>query len=143
MHFFWFKKLCDENFHEQKIVPSHLIHIYFERLNFIHAFALIANYLSNFPSFTKKFCFDRVAFFCFPELPPYILSNFLKFNKHNLIEKKSFLFILLTKTLTLSINYLITIIKSRSSIKQEFSNTSNFVCEQIISALPPFWKKKQ
>ena len=90
----WLRKLCDENFHEWKIIPSHLINKYLGNHSvFIHASALIANYLLNCSSFTKTFCFKGVALFLlFSELPSCILSNFLLFNKHILIEKKSSFF---------------------------------------------------
>ena len=58
----WLRKLCDENCHEWKIIPSHLITNTSENhLNFIHASHLIANYLLSFPSFTKTFSFNGVA----------------------------------------------------------------------------------
>ena len=58
----WLRKFCDENFHEWKIIPSHLI-------------IIISSSSSTFP-----------------ELPSYIMSNFLWFNKHILTEKKSIFF---------------------------------------------------
>ena len=58
----WLRKLCDENFHEWKIIPSHLINKYFGKS--------ISNYLLHFPSFTKKFCFNGVALSLF--LPNYL-----------------------------------------------------------------------
>ena len=67
----WLRKLCDENFHEWKIIPFHLINKYFGKsFKFIHVSHSITNYLLNLPSFTKTFCFNGVALFL-------LLANYL------------------------------------------------------------------
>ena len=92
---------------------------------------MIANYLLNFLSFTKTFCFNGVA--------PW-------FNKYILIEKKSLLFRYFSDK---GLNFVYQLfdnngsVKSWSSIKEEFdfNNISNFKWQQLIYAIPPFWKK--
>ena len=80
------------------------------------------------------------------ELPSCILSNFLWFNKHILIEKKSIFF---RDFFENGLNFVYQLfdnngnVKSWCSIKQEFgySNISNFKWQQLIYALPHSWKK--
>ena len=80
------------------------------------------------------------------ELPSCIMSNFLWFNKHNLVEKKSIFFrYFYDKGLNFDYQLLDNneSVKSWSSIKEEFdfNNISNFKWQQRIYAIPPFWKK--
>ena len=81
----------------------------------------------------------------FSELPSCIMSNFLWF-KHILIEKSPSFFLYFSDK---DLNFLYQLfdnnesVKSRNSIKEEFdfNNISNFKWQQLIYALPPFWKK--
>ena len=74
------------------------------------------------------------------------MSNFLWFNKHILIEKKSIFFRYFSDK---GLNFVYQLfdkngsVKSWSSIKEEFdfNNISNFKWQQLIYAIPPFWKK--
>ena len=75
------------------------------------------------------------------------MLNFLWFNKHILIEKKSIFFRYFSdKTL----NFVYQLfdnngsVNSWSSTKKEFdfNNVSNFKGQQLIYAIPLFWKKK-
>ena len=122
----WLRKLCDENCHEWKITSSHLTNKYFGilHLNFIHASHLIANYLLNFPSFMKTFCFSGVALY-------WLFPNYLLPKKHILIEKKSIFFLYFSDK---GLNFIYQLfdnngkVKSWSSIKEEFgfNNILNF-----------------
>ena len=86
------------------------------------------------------------SFFASSELPSCILSNFLWFNKHILIEKKSIFFRDFSDK---GLNFVYQLfdnngnVKSWSSIKEEFgfSNISNSKWQQLIYTLPPSWKK--
>ena len=84
--------------------------------------------------------------FAFSELPSCITSNFLWFKKHILIEKKSIFFRYFSHK-GLNVVYQLFDsngnIKSWISIKEElgFNNISNFKRQQLIYALPLFWKK--
>ena len=86
------------------------------------------------------------SFFASSELPSCILSNFLWFNKHILIEKKSIFFRDFSDK---GLNFVYQLfdnngnVKSWSSIKEEFSfsNISNFKWQQLIYTLPLSWKK--
>ena len=107
----WLRKLCDENFHEWKIIPSHLISKYFGKsFKFHSCLSFDRKLLIKFPKFYKNIFFQwSNSFFASSELPFCILSSFLWFNKHILIEKKSIFFRDFSdKGLTLSTNYLIT-----------------------------------
>ena len=90
----WLRKFCDENFHEWKIIPSHLINEYFGKSFKFHS-CLSFNWklLTKFPNFYKNILFQWSSyFFSSSELPSCTLSNFLWFNKHFLIEQKSIFF---------------------------------------------------
>ena len=51
----WLRKLCDENFHEWKIIPSHLINKYFGKLfKFYPCFSFDPNIPIKFPEFLPK-----------------------------------------------------------------------------------------
>ena len=86
------------------------------------------------------------SFLAYSERPSCILSNFLWFNKHILIEKKSIFFRDFSDK---GLNFVYQLfdnngnVKSWSSIKEEFgfSNISNFKWQQLIYTLPPSWKK--
>ena len=87
----WLRKLCDENFHEWKIIPFHLINKYFGKsFKFHSCLSFDCKLLIKFPKFYKNILFQwSSSFFASSELPSYILSNFLWFNKDISIEKKS------------------------------------------------------
>ena len=87
----WLRKLCDENFHEWKIIPSHLISKYFGKsFKFHSCLSFDRKLLIKFPKFYKNIFFQwSNSFFASSELPSCILSSFLWFNKHILMEKKS------------------------------------------------------
>ena len=74
------------------------------------------------------------------------MSNFLRFNKHTLIEKKSIFFRHFSDK---GLNFAYQLfdnngeVKSCSILKEEFdfSNIANFKWQQLIYAMPPFWKE--
>ena len=80
------------------------------------------------------------------KLPSCIISNFLWFNKHILIKKKSFFFRYFSDK---GLNFVYQLfnnngsVKSWSSIKGEFNfnNILNFKWQQLIYAIPSLWKK--
>ena len=130
---FWLRKVCDENFHERKIIPSHNINKYFGKsFKFHSCLSFDSNLLIKFPKFCKNILFHwSSSFFASSELPSCILSNFLWFNKHILIEKKSIFFRDFSDK---GLNFVYQLFdnngnaKSWSSIKDEFgfSNISKF-----------------
>ena len=90
----WLQKLCDGNFHEWKIVPSHLINKYFGKSFKFHSCLSFDHKLPKFPKFCKNILFQwSSSFSASSELPSCILSNFLWFNKHILIEKSPSFFV--------------------------------------------------
>ena len=82
------RKLCDENFLEWKITPSHVINKYFGKSFKFHlCLSFNRKLLIKFPKFYKNILFQwSSSFFASSELPSCILSNFLWFNKHVSIE---------------------------------------------------------
>ena len=99
LQYSWLQKLCDENFHEWKIIPSHLISKYFGRLfKFLLGLSFNHKILIKFPEIYKNVLFQWSSSLFASELPSCIMSNSLWFNKHILIEKSpSFFVIFLTK----------------------------------------------
>ena len=85
----WLRKLYDENFHEWKIIPSHLINKYFGKSFKFHLYlSFDRKLLIKFP----KFPWSSSSFFASSELPSCIFSNFLWSNKQILMDKKSIFF---------------------------------------------------
>ena len=76
------------------------------------------------------------------------MSNFLWFNKHNLVEKKSIFFRYFYDK---GLNFVYQLfdnnkcVKSWSSTKEEFdfNNISNLKWQQLIYAIPPSWKNNK
>ena len=138
-------KLYDKNFNEWKIIPSHLMNKYFGKSFKLHScLSFDRKLLIKFPKFYKNILFQwSSSLFAFSELPSCIISNFLWFNKHILIEKKSIFFRYLSDE---GLNFFYQLFDSNenvnywSSIKEEFGfrNSSNFEWQQLIYALPPF-----
>ena len=55
----WLRKLCDENFHEWKIIPSHLINKYFGKsFKFHSCLSFDRKLLIKFPKFYKNILFQ-------------------------------------------------------------------------------------
>ena len=73
LQYSWLRKLCDEDNHEWKIIPSHLINKYFGKSFKCHScLSFNRNLVTKFPSFTKIFCFNGVTLFLL--LPNYLLA---------------------------------------------------------------------
>ena len=116
-------------------------------LNFIHSSRSIANYLLNFPSFTKIFCFKGLALYLL--LPNYLLTLCQIF--YGLINmfrlKKKFIIFWYFSDKGLKIVYQLFDnngnVKFWGSIKEGygFNNFSNFKWQQLIHALSPICKK--
>ena len=146
----WLRKLCDGNFHEWKIIPSRVINKYFGKsFKFHSCFSFDCESLTKIPKFYKNILFQwSSSFFASSELPSCILSNFLWFNKHILIEKTSIFFRDFSDK---GLNFVYQLfdnngnVKSWSSIKEGFgfSNISNFKWQQLIYTLPPSKKIKE
>ena len=90
----WPQKLCDKNFHEWKIIISHLINKYFGKSFKFHSrLSFYRKLLIKFPKFYKNTLFQwRNSLSAISKLLSCIMSNFLWFNKYILIEKKSIFF---------------------------------------------------
>ena len=86
----WLRKLCDENFYEWKVIPSHLINKYFGKsFKFYSCLSFDRKLLIKFPEFYRNILFQwSSSLFTSSEISSCILSNFLWFNKHILTEKK-------------------------------------------------------
>ena len=75
----WLRKLCDENFHEWKIIPSHLLNKYFGKsFKFHSCVSFDRKLLIKFPKFYKNILFQcSSSFFCFFRT---IFLHFAKFS---------------------------------------------------------------
>ena len=75
----WVKKLYDENFHEWKVIPLHLIRITFgQNFKFHSNLSYDTKLLTSFPVFYKNiFRYWSQHFTVSPELPSCTLSTFL------------------------------------------------------------------
>ena len=142
------QKLCDENFHEWIIIPSHLRNKYFgESFKFHLCLSFDCKLLIKFPEFYRNIVFQRSSFlFASSKLSPCILSNFLWFNKHILILKNPIFFRYFSDKGLKFVYQLFddnANVKSQRSNKEEFgfSNFSNVNWQQPIYALYPFWEK--
>ena len=80
----WFRKLCDKNFHEWKIISSHLINKYFGKsFKLYSCLSFDRKLLIKFPKFYKNILFQwSSSFLASSELPSCIFPNFLWFNNH-------------------------------------------------------------
>ena len=102
------KKKNNQNFHEWKIIPSHLINKYFGKsFKFHSCLSFDRKLLIKFPKFYKNILFQwSSSFFVSSELPFCIFYGLI--NIFQLKKSPSFFVIFLTKDSTLSTNYLIT-----------------------------------
>ena len=95
----WVKKLYDENFHEWKIIPLHLIRITLgQDFKFHSNLSYDTKLLTSFPVFCKNifrywfFATFLHQHFTVSDLPSCILSSFLWYNKDILISNKPIYF---------------------------------------------------
>ena len=127
---------------------SHLTNKYLRKSFKFHSFlSFDFKLLIKLPEFYKNILFQRIgSLFASSKLPSYIVSNFLCFNKHVLIEKK-FIFFRYFSDKGLKIVYQLFDnngnVKFWGSIKEGygFNNFSNFKWQQLIYALSPIFKK--
>ena len=90
----WPGKLFYENFHEWKIIPSCLMSNYFGKsFKFYSFLSFDSKLLIKFPEFYKIILFQWSSSLFGSKLLCCILSNFLWFSKHILIEKKPIYFL--------------------------------------------------
>ena len=134
----WVNKLYDENFHEWKVIPLHLIRITFGQ-----------NYdtklLTSFPVFYKNiFRYWSQHFTVSPDLPPCILSSFLWYNKDILISNKPIYF----KQFSNNLSYVTQLFDNTGNTKEWIklkhdiilNNNLYFKWMQLIHSIPQKWK---
>ena len=90
----WVKKLYDENFHEWKIIPLHLIRITLgQNFKFHSNLSYDTKLLTSFPVFYKNiFRYWNQHFTVSPELPSCISSTFLWYNKRYRNQQQASIF---------------------------------------------------
>ena len=140
----WLRKLCDENFHEWKIITFHVINKYLRKSFKFHSCIFFdRKLLIKFSEFYRNILLQwSSSLFASSELPSCILSTFIWFNKHILIEKKPIFFCYFSDK---GLNFVYQLfdyngnVNTWSSIKEEFSsnNFSNSIWQQLIYLLPP------
>ena len=142
----WVKKQFDENFHEWKVIPLHLIYITFrENLKFQSNLSYNTKLLTSFPVFYKNiFRYWSQHFTVSPELPSCILSTFLWYNKDILISNKPIYFKHFSNN---NLNYVTQLFdgtgntKEWIKLKHEFNLNNNlcFKWMQLIHSVPQKW----
>ena len=126
----WVKKLYDENFHEWKIIPLHLIRITFgQNFKFHSNLSYDTKLLTSFPVFYKNiFCYWSQHFTVSLDLPSCILSSFLWYDKDILISNKPIYFKHFSKN---NLNYVTQLFhdtgntKEWMKLKQKFNLNNN------------------
>ena len=144
----WVQKLYDNNFHEWKIIPLHLIVKNFgNKFNFHSNLSFNKDLIDDFPLFYKNiFNFWSKHLSVSPELPSLILSNYLWYNNDILINKKPVYFPYFSEK---NINHIAHLfdnfgkVKDWNVLKEEFylDNKFYFQWMQLINAIPSKWKK--
>ena len=78
----WLRKLCDENIHEWKIIPSHLINKNFGKLFKFYSYVCSdRKLLVKFPEFYKNILFQwSSSFFIFPNYLLVFCQQGIKFS---------------------------------------------------------------
>ena len=141
----WVKKLYDENFHEWKVIPLHLIRITFGQIFKFHSnLTYDAKLLTSFPV-KNIFRYWNQHFTVSPDLPSCILSSFLWYNKDILISNKPIYFKHLSNN---NLNYVTELFdetgntKEWMKLKHEFNLNNNlyFKWTQLIHSIPRKWK---
>ena len=143
----WVKKLYDENFHELKVIPLHLICITFgQNFKFHSNLSYDTKLLTSFPVFYKNiFSYWSKHFTFSPELPSCILSTCLCYNKDILISNKPIYFKHFSNN---NLNYVTQLFddtgntKEWMKLKHEFNLNNNlyFKWMQLIHSIPQKWK---
>ena len=150
----WVKKLYDENFHEWKIIPLHLIRITFgQNFKFHSNLSYDTKLLTSFPVFYENlFRYWSQHFTVSPDLPPCILSSFLWYNKDILISNKPIYFKPFSNN---NLNYITQLFDDTGNTKEwvklkqlnlnnnrkiNLNNNLNFNWMQLIHSIPQKWK---
>ena len=138
----WVKKLYDENFHEWKIIPLHLIRIKLgQNFKFHSNLSYDTKLFTSVPVFCKNiFRYWSQHFTVFPDLPSCILSSFLWYHKDILISNKPIYF----KRSNNNLSYVTQLFddtgntKEWMKLKHEFNLNSNlyFKWMQLIHSIP-------
>ena len=85
---FWIKRLLDNNFHQWKVIPLYLIQKYLcKNFKFHSNLDLRKTLLRKFPKYYQEMLYKWGTFLSSPNLPPYIISQFIWFNKKIQIDK--------------------------------------------------------
>ena len=144
----WVQKLYNNNFHEWKIIPLHLIVKNFgNKFNFHSNLSFNKDLIDDFPLFYKNiFNFWSKHLSFSPELPSLILSNYLWYNNDILINKKPVYFPYFSEK---NINHIAHLfdnfgkVKDWNVLKEEFHLDNKFYFQwmQLINAIPSKWKK--
>ena len=143
------KIFYDDNTHDWKIIPKYLISRFFGKKFIFHSNLNFNRILLNaFPPFYKSiFTNWKTYFYCTPESPSCILSEFLWFNEHINIENKCIFF---KKFSEKNINFVYSIVSENGSIKKwetfkrdfNLGNEDYFKYMQLVDAIPTIRKKE-
>ena len=145
----WIKRLCDDNFHEWKVIPKYYINKALGyNIKFHSNMLLPDNVLNLLPSFYKGLFSNWCKYYSTePLIPSTIGSQNLWFNRFIKIDHKV---IFLKEFSEKNFNFLIQLfdekgrLKKWENIKHEYkiSPKMHFKWLQILHAIPSVWKKK-
>ena len=144
---FWVRKLYDDNFHDWKVIPLHLISKSFgKNFNFHSNLSFNIKSIQSFPDFYKQIFMNWSNHLsATSDLPSFILSNFLWYNKDIAIGDGPDCFLSFSNR---KINYVGQLfdnfgnIKRWNDFKTEFSILDKFYFSyiQLLDAIPSKWK---
>ena len=133
-------KLYDENFHEWKVIPLHLICITFgQNFKFHSNLSYDANLLTSFPVLYENiFCYWSQHFTVSSEFPSCILPTFLWYSKDILISNKPIYCKHFSNNYVTQLFYDTGNTKEWVKLKHEFNLNNNlyFNWMQLIHSIP-------
>ena len=145
----WMRRICDNSFHEWKVIPLKLIKKSFGSHFKFHSNLLFNIFcINDFPSFYLDiFCNWKKYFSTNPETPSCILSQYLWFNKFIIVDN---FYVNFTNFSNKNINFVSDLVnencnfKSWETLKNEYhlDNKLYFQWMQLIHAIPLIWKQK-
>ena len=142
----WIKRLFDENFHDWKIIPLHIVHKSLGKMSVFHSNLKVNKKLTkSFPKYYREIINTWGSkFSCQTLVPSAILSQFLWFNSQVQIGNKSVFFSSFSER---NINFVGKLFKTDGRVKpwkqlqEEYglANKLKFKWIQIIHSLPKPW----
>ena len=145
----WIKRLCDENYHEWKLIPMHYLKKYLgKEFKFHSNMKIPKNILDLFPIFYKEILDNWGQIYSQePTVPSTIASQYLWFNNQIKIDNNVVFFKHFSEN---KINFVSDILDDKGNIKtwqniilqHKISKNSYFKWIQLTHAIPKSWKRE-